>query len=112
MLRYVIRKGWFCSSLINQLHVMLHPGGHEMPSGVCPMLRGFIWSLLGHDQVCGLRKNGFNVLHPKTGLGSCRAQLFLAGTSSAPPAKPHQLCWAWNSLSLSWAKQSRKAALT
>lgn len=47
MLRYVIRKDWFCSSLINHLHVMLHPGGHEVPSGLCPVLRGFIWAVLG-----------------------------------------------------------------
>lgn len=112
MLRYVIRKDWFWSSLINQLHVMFHPGGHEVPSGVCPMLRGFLWDVLGHGQVSGLREDEFSVFHPKTGLGPCRAQQFLAGTSSAPPAKPHQLCCAWNTLSLSRAKRSRKAALT
>lgn len=63
MLRYIIRKDWFCSSLTNQLHVMLHPGGHKVPSGVCPALRAFSWGVLGHGQVS--REDEFKVLHPK-----------------------------------------------
>lgn len=35
VLRWVNRSDWFCSSLINQLHVTLHTGGYKVPFGVC-----------------------------------------------------------------------------